>query len=325
MLETIRSKDAVWNVAPAALDALRARFPEVRIESPDGREALEARLPDADVVLGPGVRPRNFALARRLRWIHLPSAGVDHALFPELLASDVAITHTRGVHDDGMAEHAIGVMLAFARQLHRSRDAQRERRWAQRDLWTASPSFESLAGSTLAIVGYGSIGRAVARRARALGQTVLGVRRRATAGDADAHEVHGADALDAVLRRADWVLLLAPLTDATRGLLSRERIALLRPGARVVNLGRGALVDEPALIEALRAGRLAGAALDVCAEEPLPEASPLWDLPSVILTPHVSGLGPRYWERVLEPFAANLRRHLDGEPLADVVDRRAGY
>lgn len=325
VLETIRSKDAVWNVPDGAMADLRARFPGIRIESPAGRDDLERLLADAGVVLGPGVRPRNFPLARRLRWIHLPSAGVEHALFPELLASDVVITHTRGVHDDAMAEHALGVMLAFARQLHRARDAQRERRWSQRELWTGPPAFEALAGTTLVIVGYGSIGHAVARRARALGQTVIGVRRRPTGPDRDADEVHGMDALDRVLPRADWVLLLAPLTGATRGLLSRERLALLKPTARLVNLGRGALVDESALIDALRAGRLAGAGLDVCAEEPLPEASPLWELPNVILTPHVSGLGPRYWERVLEPFAENLRRFLAGAPLADLVDKQAGY
>ena len=324
VLETIRSRDAVWNVAPAAMAALRERFPDVRFDSPDGREALEAALPDADVVLGPGIRPNNFALARRLRWIHTPSAGVDHLLFPELIESDVVLTNAKGVHDAAMAEHTLGVMLTFARKLHLARDAQHAGRWSQRELWSEAPPFEFLGGSTLLIVGYGDIGRAIGARARALGQTVLAVRRR-PAPDAHAHEVHALDALDALLPRADWVVLTVPKTSETAGLLSRERLARLKAGARLVNLGRGALVDEPALIDALREGRLAGAALDVFAEEPLPAGHAFWSMPNVILTPHISGLGPQYWERALAPFGDNLQRFLEGEPLHEIVDKRAGY
>jgi phosphoglycerate dehydrogenase-like enzyme len=325
VLETIRSRDAVWTVDAAAMDAVRARFPQVRFDSPADREGVDALLPEADVVLGPGVRERNFARARRLRWIHTPSAGVDHLLFPALVESEVTLTNSRGVHDDTMAEHTIAVMLAFARKLHLARDAQHARRWSQQPLWRESPAFEFLAGSTIAIVGFGSIGRAIAARARALGQTVLAVRRHAGGEPGPAHEVHGPAALDDVLGRADWVVLVLPQTSETRGLLSRERLARLRPGARLVNLGRGSLVDEDALIEALRDGRLAGAALDVTATEPLPPESPLWEMPQVILTPHVSGLGPRYWHRALQPFADNLARFLAGEPLQFVVDKRAGY
>ncbi len=325
VLETIWSPDAVWNLTDEALAALRARFPDVHFESAHDRESVDAHLPVADVVLGPWVRERNFALARRLRWIHTPSAGVDHLLFPALVRSDVVMTNTKGVHDAGMAEHVLGVMLMFTRKLHLARDQQLAGRWSQRELATRPPAIQSLAGSTLLVVGYGSIGRAIAAHGRALGQHVLAVRRRAAGDPGPAHEVHDSAALDALLPRADWVVLVLPNTADTRGVLSRERIARLKAGAHVLNVGRGAAIDEPALVDALREGRIAGAGLDVFATEPLPESSPLWSMPQVILTPHTSGFGPRYWERVLEPFARNLEHFLAGRPLESVVDKQAGY
>jgi len=224
-----------------------------------------------------------------------------------------------------MAEHTIGVMLAFARQLHHARDAQQGRRWSQREQWAAEPGFAALAGSTLGVVGFGHIGRAIGEKGRALGMHVLAVRRTPAANPEPAHEQWGLDRLPELLERSDWVALAAPHTRESAGLIGAAQFARMKPGARLVNVGRGALVDEDALVAALRSGRLAGAALDVMRDEPLPADSPLWDLPEVIVTPHVSGLGPRYWERVADVFAANLRRWLAGEPLHGVVDKRAGY
>jgi len=282
-------------------------------------------LPEAEIVLGFAVRESNLAAASKLRWIHVTAAGVEGVLFPALVESPVVLTCSRGLHARSMAEHALATMLAFARQLHRSRDAQHERRWSQREHWEAAPGFADLAGSTVAIVGFGAIGRAIGAGCRALGQQVLAVRRRPGGDPAPAHECFGPERLGDALERADWLVLCAPLTPATRGLIGAAQLARLKPGARLVNVGRGALVDEPALIEALRSGRVAGAALDVMATEPLPPESPLWTLPEVIVTPHVSGLGPRYWERALELFAANLERWLAGEPLLGRVDKAAGY
>jgi len=174
-------------------------------------------------------------------------------------------------------------------------------------------------------VGLGAIGTAIAERARALGLRVIAVRRHPPADPAPAHEQWPASRLHDLLPVVDWLVIVAPHTPETQGLIGRDELARLRPSARLMNLARGALVDERALIAALRAGRLAGAALDVFEDEPLPRSSPLWDLPEVIVTPHTSGLGPRYWERVVEQFTANLRRFLAGEPLTNVVDKRAGY
>ncbi|HEV2105151.1 MAG TPA: D-2-hydroxyacid dehydrogenase [Candidatus Eisenbacteria bacterium] len=325
VLEYVRYANSVWNLPAEHVAALARAFPQVRVVRADSREEADARLPEADVVFGYAVTEANFARARRLRWIHSPAAGVGHMLFPALVASGVTLTNARGLHADAMAEHTLGVLLAFARKLHWSRDAQRERRWDQVAQWTEPPFFESLAGSTLGLVGFGRVGTAIAARARALGMRVLAVRRHPAADPAPADAQWGVERLPELLAAADWLVLATPLTADTHGLVGEAELARMKPGARLVNLGRGGLVDEAALAAALAAGRLAGAALDVFATEPLPAESPLWDQREVIVTPHTSGVGPRYWERALAQFSDNLRRYLAGEPLANVVDKRAGY
>ena len=325
MLEFIRDDEGVWTLLAGLVAALARRHPDVRFESPPDRVAAERLLPAADVVYGVLVDEANFRLARRLRWIHVSSAGVGSLLFPALADSDVVLTNGRGLHAVSMAEHALGVMLAFARKLHLARDLQQERRWQQVGLWTGAPPFGQLAGATLGIVGFGAVGSALAERAAALGLRVIAVRPHPAADAAPAHAQWALERLPELLGRVDWLVLAAPHTAATRGLIGAAELALMKPTAVLVNVGRGVLVDEPALIAALSAGRIAGAALDVVQEEPLPATSPLWEMPNVILTPHVSGLGPDYWERAVEQFAANLGRFLAGQPLLNVVDKRAGY
>ena len=325
VLEYVRDPDGVWNLPGSFVARLADEFPRVHFDSPATRELADASIASAEIVLGFAARPANFAAATRLRWIHATSAGVTGLLFPALAASPVLLTNARGVHAPAMAEHALGVMLAFTRRLHRARDAQRERRWIQRELWQASPSFGELAGATLGLVGLGRVGHAIATAARAFGMHVLAVRRHPEAGSFPAHEQWPADRLPELLSRSDFVVLAAPHTQATTKLIGTAELALMKPGARLVNLGRGALVDETALIAALRSGALAGAALDVFEHEPLPADSPLWDMPEVILTPHISGVTPDYWERSCALFADNLRRFLAGEPLVNVVDKQAGY
>ena len=325
VLEWVRSPIGMWNLPRELVSKLAAAVAQVDVMSPPTREEAEALLPEADVVLGFVVRPENLARARRLRWIHSTAAGVTGMLFPELVASDVVVTNARGLHADAMAEHALAMMLAFARKLHHARDWQHAHEWAQGRTWEEAPSIGSLAGTTLGLIGLGAIGSAIAVRAKALGMRVLAVRRRPAIDPGPADEQWPVSRLREVLPRVDWLVIAAPQTSETERLIGREELALLRPGARLMNLGRGALVDEPALIEALRSKQIAGAALDVFEKEPLPPESPLWDLPEVILTPHTSGLGPRLWERAMEQFTANLRRFVAGEPLANVVDKRAGY
>ncbi len=325
VLEWVRDPSGVWNLPRELARALSDAVPDLELWCPETRGEAEAHLPEADVVLGFAVRPANFSSARQLRWVHSTAASVTGVLFPALVESDVVVTNSRGLHADAMAEHALAMMLAFTRKLHLSRDAQRARVWAQEALWVESPGIGSLTGSTLGLVGLGKVGSAIASRARALGMRVVAVRRNPAASPEPAHEQWPTSRLDDLLAESDWVVLVAPHTPETERLLGPAELARMKPGARLVNLGRGALVDEPALVEALRSGRLAGAALDVFAEEPLPLTSPLWDLPEVILTPHTSGMGPRYWERAMEQFVANLRRFVAGEPLMNAVDKRAGY
>lgn len=323
VIEWVRYPTGVWNLPRELAAGLAAAVPGVQVHCPETRAEAEALLPEADIVLGFLVRPENLAAARKLRWIHSTAASATHVLFPALVESDVVVTNARGLHADAMAEHALGMMLAFVRQLHHARDAQRARAWAQEDM--SARGFGTLGGATLGLVGLGAIGGALATRARALGMRVLAVRQHPAAEPAPAHAQWPVSRLHDMLEQSDFVVVVAPHTSATERMFGAAEFARMKPGARFVNLGRGALADEAALVDALRSGRLAGAALDVFQEEPLPKTSPLWDLPEVILTPHISGLGPRYWERAMLQFIENLRRYVAGEPLHNVVDKRAGY
>jgi phosphoglycerate dehydrogenase-like enzyme len=244
--------------------------------------------------------------ADSVRWVHTASAGVDRLTFPGLLDSPAVLTNSRGVFDAPMAEYVLGLVLAMAKDLPGTLAAQSRREWRHRET-------EPVAGRTAVVVGGGPIGRAIARLLEAVGMVVELVGRR------------DFDGLPGLLPRADWLVLAAPLTDATRGMLDADALNRLRPSARVINVGRGALVVEPDLVEALRAGRIAGAALDVFASEPLPSGSPLWELPGVIVSPHMSGDLIGWREALVEVFRDNLTRYRAGEPLRNVVDKSLGY
>jgi phosphoglycerate dehydrogenase-like enzyme len=249
----------------------------------------------------------------------------------------VKLTTASGVHMPVMGEYALMMMLAHAHRLPRLLRAQAAHEWPanRAELFSAT----ELRGQTLGVVGYGSIGREAGRLAHAAGMRVLAAKRnpqqRADPGwhlpgtgdpsGALPEGFFGLDQLDEMLPRCDYVLLVLPLTDETRGVLNARTLPLLKPTAFVINYGRGALVDEPALIAALQAGQLGGAALDVFEHEPLPASSPLWDLPNVIVTPHISGWTSRYDELAVQLFADNLKRYLAGEPLLNEVDVVAGY
>ena len=239
------------------------------------------------------------------------------------MASDhLVLTNGSGNHAINISEHVLALMLAFARQLPALVRAQDERQWRPPKISTL---FE-LSGQTLAVVGAGALGCAVATRAAAFGMRVLGVRRTpdGTLPPGFASMAALAD-LDAVLREADHVVITLPLTGETRGLFSTARLAAMKPGAHLYNVGRGAIVDSAALLAALRSGHLAGAGLDVTDPEPLPADSPLWSEPGVIVSAHSSGQTPRSWQRYEALLLENIRRFQSGEPLLNVVDKRLGY
>ena len=289
--------------------------------APDA-DALRAEIPHADVVFyWRATRSwveECFDAAGRLRWIQSASDGVDGLLFPALIASDVLVTNARGVFDEPIAEWVIAAIAAFTTGLHTSVLDQVRRAWVD------GRQRARLAGQHLLVVGPGPIGRATARRARALGLTVEAVGR-GPRQDPDLGEVAGPDGLHPALGRADHVLDALPLTDATRAMFDASAFAAMPATARFYNVGRGGTVDEAALIDVLRAGGIAGAALDVFADEPLPPDSPLWTMPNVIVSPHICGDVAGWEEVVVALFVDNLRRFAAGEPLRNTVDLVAGF
>jgi phosphoglycerate dehydrogenase-like enzyme len=279
-------------------------------------------VPTAEVAFTSRLTERALAAAPVLRWVHSPAAGVGSMLFPAMQASPVVLSNSRGMNAVAVAEHALMLMLAAVRRLPTAVRAQSERRWAANEL----SGLPSLCGRTLLVVGLGAIGREVARMASGLGMRVLGTRRET--GDPvpeGVAEARGPSALPALLPAADLVVLAAPLTAETRGMIGAAELARMKPSAWLVNVARGRLIDERALIEALERGMIAGAALDVFEREPLPDASPLWSMPNVLITPHVAGFRDDYWAAATELFAANLRRYRSGETVANIVDKQSGY
>jgi phosphoglycerate dehydrogenase-like enzyme len=285
---------------PTGLDDVRFATDDTLADALPGTEVLLVWDFTSDAVR------HAWPAADALRWVHTASAGVDRLTFPGLLESPVTLTNSRGVFDAPMAEYVLGLVLAMAKDLPGSLAAQGRREWHHRET-------EPVAGRCAVVVGGGPIGRAIARLLGAVGMEVELVGRREF------------DSLPALLPRADWLVLAAPLTERTRGMLDAAALALLRPTARVINVGRGGLVVEPDLVDALSAGRIAGAALDVFAHEPLPRESPLWELPGVIVSPHMSGDIVGWREALVDVFTDNLARYRAGEPLRNVVDKTLGY
>jgi phosphoglycerate dehydrogenase-like enzyme len=314
---------------PAGLEPVAAAADVRYAESP---EDLRAELPGAEVLFlaefRSGMLRDAWPSARGLRWIHSSGAGVDPILFPDLIRSTVVLTNSRGIYDRAMAEYVLGLILAFAKQLPQTLDLQRRREWLYRET-------ERLDGRTAVIVGAGSIGGEIARLLRAAGMRVLGVARRprgpvrtepgSASPDEPFERVAGIDELHAVLPEADFVVLALPLTRETRGVFGAQALARMKRTARLINVGRGAVLDDAALIDAVRAGRIAGAALDVFADEPLPSDHPLWDLPGVIVSPHMSGDFVGWQTAVSALFVENFERWLAGRPLLNVVDKERGY
>jgi phosphoglycerate dehydrogenase-like enzyme len=256
--------------------------------------------------------------ADALRWIHVAAAGVDKLLFDELVASDVVITNARGVFDRPIAEFVLASVLAFAKDIHRSHDLQVARVWKHRETLTVT-------GGTALIVGTGAIGRETARLLRAVGMRVRGAGRTARSGDPDFGTVVASDDLAAHVGWADHVVMVAPLTEATRGLIDATVLAAMKPTAHLVNVGRGPCVVEDDLIAALAEGRIAGASLDVFETEPLPERHPLWSMPGVAVSAHLSGDAVGWLDTLAHQFVDNAMRWLDGRELVNVVDKRLGF
>jgi phosphoglycerate dehydrogenase-like enzyme len=294
--------------------------------TPPSTEVLQA-IVDAEVYFGFGISRALFAAARRLRWVHSAAAGVGGLLFPEMLASPVVVTNSAGVHAVPMAEQVLAGLLFLLRSLDVARERQRSHHWDREAFVGAESRMRELRDCRALIVGAGGIGTAIARRLTLLGSRCTGVRRHPERGAPEGFErVVGPDRWEQALPESDILILSAPATPATRALVGASQLDRLPAGAIVVNVARGSLLDEVALAERITAGRLRGAVLDVFSEEPLPATSPLWGLPSVVLTPHVSAVSPHgYWERELSLFIENWHRYVAGKGMRNVVDKEAGY
>lgn len=326
LLIVVHHRLELWNV-PAWFGArLGDEFPELKVVQRNSYEGVEQHLQDAEVVFTISLRPEQFAVAQKLRWIHAPTAAVHQLLFKELVASDVVVTNSTEVHGPVVAEHVMALLFALSKKIAQAAAFQQKRVWGQEAMWKEGARLRELSGATLGLIGLGSIGRRVARMAYAMGMRVIGVREHVEKGKPEGVEkVFPPAKLDELLKQSDYVVVAAPLLAETEGLINADRLKVMKADAYLINVGRGPMVDAAALVEALRSRRIAGAALDVFEKEPLPADSPLWGAENLLITPHTAGLTDKLWNRHYELFSENLRRYLAGQPLRFVVDKQKGY
>lgn len=314
-----------WTLPRRFVDVLRREFPHHTFRDAWDAETLGVLLPDVDIAFSAAIDRSAFASLTRLKWVQSPATGVGGMLGPELIASPILVTSARGIRARAIAEHVMGVTIALARLLPLVVRRQTEHAWALEEV-ESSGAIRTLQGRRMAIVGLGAIGLEVAHLAGAFGMHVSAIRRRmGLPVPQPVEEVLPPDRLHDLLGQSDVVVLCAPLTGETTRAIDRSALEHIKHGALLINVGRGKLVVDDAVVEALRDGRLGGAALDVFTREPLDSASPYWDFPNVIITPHIAGAMEDYWTPLVRLFAENLRRFERGEPLLNVVDKAAGY
>lgn len=277
-------------------------------------------LESAEVILG-GISREEFRMARNLRWIQATGAGVDGLLFPELVESDVILTNASGVHPIPIAEHTFALILAITRGLIKSFEGKRRKEWLHNEVF-----IDELYGKTIGIIGYGRIGQGIARLAKGFGMRVIGLKRDpGKEVEVKPDVLLGKDSLDILLKESDVVVIIVPLTKETYHMIGERELRLMKPTSILINVARGKVVDESALIKALKEKWIFSAGLDVFETEPLPPESELWGLDNVIITPHIAGLNPHYTDRLLDIFIRNLQAYPDISKMINVVDKRLGY
>jgi len=303
---------------------LEALPEETEITVGNCAEAFRRSAPKATVIFnwskGRDLLEQVWRLAPNVRWVHTASAGLEHLLFPELIESAVPLTNGRGVFSGSLGEFTIGAVLFFAKDFRRMIRNQEAGRWQQFDV-------TEIAGQTIGIVGYGDIGRAIAERARAMKMNVLALRRRPELSGQDplVDEMFPLDRIKELMARSDYIAVCAPLTPETRGLIGEAELRSMKPGAVLINVGRGAVVEEAALLRALEEKWIRGAALDVFEREPLPENHPFYRMENVLLSPHCADHTGDWLQRAMQFFLDNFARFRRGQPLLNVVDKKLGY
>jgi phosphoglycerate dehydrogenase-like enzyme len=306
-----------------ALPELSREHPDVRFVYCAERERVVEEIADAEIYMGHLGR-EHFVAARKLKWVQSPSTGVNYYLaIPELKDGDCLLTGARGTHSACLAESIFAMILAFTRGIRDSVIAQPGHKWAMRDI---RPKLVELTGGTVGFVGYGAMARATAERMKAFGARCIAVDRFPEACPQEHAEVWGLTSLNELLSVSDYVVVTVPYTEQVHGMIGAAQLAKMKPSAILVGISRGGIIDQVALAEALRNGVIAGAALDVFEPEPLPADSELWDIPNLLITPHIAG-GTQYeGERIIRIFRENLNRYLNGDrPLINQVDKELGY
>jgi phosphoglycerate dehydrogenase-like enzyme len=298
---------------------------EAQVVRLDSYAGVATEIADADVLVSWVLREEQWEKAKRLRWIHCPASGSNGVLCPGVVASTIPVTNAAEVHGDTVAEHVMALMLAASRRLDRARDLQSAGRWSMDEMWNSRPRPRRLRGTQVLIVGMGAIGQRVAECCSAMGMRVVGVRQDAAKSVPGVQRMLSFAQMDEALAESDFVVLAVPTTAETRGMMNVERLARMKAGSWLINVGRGALVKEDALLKALAEGRPGGAALDVFDPEPLPKESPLWSAENVIITPHEAGFHEQMWEEHYAIFSENLRRLMAGKELRNLVDKKRGY
>jgi len=299
--------------------------PETRIAVGNSVEAFRSAAPTADVIfnwsLGGGLLRDVFLMCPQVKWVHSRAAGLDGQLFPELIESPVPMTNGSGVFSQSLGEFALAAILYFAKDLRRMMRNQMAGNWEQFDI-------TEIAGQTVGIIGYGDIGRAVASRARAMGMQVLAVKRKGVPlynVDPMVTQIYGPDRRLEMISRCDYVVVAAPLTPDTRGMIGAAEFDAMKPEAVIINLGRGPVIDEAAMVNALTKGQIKGAALDVFDKEPLPDGHPFYKLENVLLSPHCADHTPDWLDQAMRFFVEQFDRYRTGVPLKNVVNKQLGY
>lgn len=316
----LKREERPFFLTPRHIRILQAAAPKAKVVAAKiGADAMR-HAADADVIAGfPWQIPPLIPAAKNLKWIHSFSAGVDRLLAPEIIDSSVIVSNSSGIHAVPIAEHILGFMLIFTRRLYRSFRNQ------ERRIWRKENDISELRGRTVLIAGFGDIGREAARLAHAFGCRVIAISRTGENKPAYVAELKTADKLRQMLPQADFIVIAAPYTEETHHWFAMREFRRMKRSAILINIARGAIVNEKDLIAALRKKMIAGAGLDVTEQEPLPRQSPLWRMPNVVITPHHSGLSEKYMDRAIEQFCLNLRAFRRGARLPNLVDKKRGY
>ncbi len=283
------------------------------------KEKIDELIKDVEIIFGDFERA-HILKAKNLKWVHLGYAGVDMILYPEVVNSDIIVTSSKGIHQFHMTEFLFGMILTLTRNFHKIYENQKKRIWDKQ----VAREFELLNGKTIGILGLGNIGRQIAKVSKAFGMYVIGMKRTGSEVE-NVDEVVTKDGLGYLLENSDFIVVVLPLTEETYHLIGEREFNLMKKKPYFFNIGRGAVVDEKALINALREGKIRGAGLDVFEEEPLPPDSPLWEMKNVLITPHIAGLFPNYWEEPTNLFIENFKRYINGKELINIVNKIAGY